>query len=88
MWELKNEVLRVVHSYRLSVPTRTHTNRAIGSDGGQQYSTQSPPGCSYKERRDEDSSRHSQTVRPTSQEEISQSEQAQGQRIVGSCETE
>lgn len=62
--------------------THRHTNRATGGDGGQQYSKQSPPGGSYQQRRDEDSSRHGQAVGPTRQEEISQGEQTQGQRVV------
>lgn len=60
------------------------THRSTGGDGGQQYSTQPSPGCSYQQGGDEDSGGHRQTVGPTRQEEISQSKQTQRQRVVRS----
>ena len=62
-----------------------YTDRAVGGNGGQQDSEQSPPGGSDQQRRDENAGRHRQAVRPTGQEEVGQSEQAQSQRIVASC---
>lgn len=55
-----------------------------GGEGGQQYSTQPSPGCSYQQGGDEDSRGHRQAVSPTRQQEVRQSEQTQRQRVVRS----
>lgn len=63
-----------------------HTHRSVGCDGGQQDSTQSPPGGADQQRRDEDAGGHGQTVRPAGQEEVGEREQTQGQGVVRVCE--
>lgn len=70
--------------YDLILHIKMQTHRSTGGDGGQQYSTQPSPGCSYQKGGDEDPRGHRQTISPTRQEEISQREQTQSQGVVRS----